>query len=549
MKATQLGSASVPIVLVAEGQDPNAIITRLRIQAFACPDNQAQGDRVLELADTDHWLDALTAQRWRDRLIPYVRSGLDQLGLGGVHWRVSLRFPDAAAHADQPCRLEGPSADAACLAALIASALGLEVRSNTLLTGAAHMEDQSLGVVGSLPEKLMATMRYPSIRRFIHPPIDTDGSNAWSSEVLDLWEQVCDRTGHRVRRRACNDLNTAIKHLIDPDSRVIVSLRQGWFANNTPAHSSGWVKWLQQVDDTVWQKHLDRRIRTGNKTAVRRLLESRVGYALRQGCYPSGFGACLAGSLRAVPAGRRRSQLRGTLIRPDLLNRCKELAGPSEQADAEHLVLGATGRVAKSTSRPIDNATPQERLAWLIEHQSDLQTSARIDRALDAARLSFQPGSDEVYDADSFLDLITSFCTHLKRHAGLPVSPEADLVQGEASSLLIRAYAREGGYGTALANALDHTHGGIRRVLDVMTDTLKAEYREAEAISANNLALEGHDLKDALLQAKELLKRLRPILPERFKDLPPEFAVAEMKALVHETIQAGDRIDQRLRSR
>lgn len=554
MYGATLGAAALPIVLVASAQHPPAVVTRLCALAYRGDDGDAT---PLQIEGGD-WLDAETAERWAGALIPHVRRGLAALGIAGAQntcWRVSLRVPDAVALSGRPCRLEGSSADAACLCVLIASALGIRTRKDTLLTGAVRIDAQRLGLVGMLPEKLLAAADDPSVRRFVHPPVDRDGSGAWTAEVLTAWDEARRRSDHRVRLLPCTDIRKAVCATLWRDSVVIAAIRRGLLHASTRPEAPTWANDLLATDEAAWLKRLDRRIHRGQKPAAQRLLEARLQDAVQRGVYPTGLGADLRGALQTVPIGRIHSRLNGKLISTRLMQDITNLAQPGDAEDLERLA-DATGHGTghrstasagqaeyKTADGPGSLSTPEENLEWLVEQRSERSTAQRIDRLLDEARLSFVVEHDGPWEAPAFIDLIASFYAHTFRHAGITLPANTAHLQGLAMSLVNQAFAREGGYKAAIANAQDHVHGGMRRVLDLMTDTLKAQLRAADTYNANALALDGRDYDKALAQAKHLARQL----PQPHKEVAPELLVNQLEPLIDATVESDNRFDRILR--
>jgi len=441
-----------------------------------------------------------------------------------------------------------------------------------LLTGAVQLEDERLGLVGCLPEKLEAAASDPAIRRFIHPPIDRDGSGAWTPGALLRWDEACHQCDHRIKRRSCTTIAGAVKAALSPDSRIIAAIRHGLFdtlpETRTSSQTAGgatmptlpaWANDLRHIDEAQWLEHLDRRIHAGRKPAAQRLLEARLERAVQTWMYPCGIGAALQASLETVPAGRRRAQLSGKLINTALMEAVMKLAGAQDHDDVKQLMAAAghaattggsmSGGAANLPGAGVEDlSSPEDKLAWLIDSQRDQAVAERIEQALDNARLSFQIETAGPWEGEAFIDLIASFFAHLFRYTGQRVSPDRDQLAAAAMSLLDRAYARDGGYKTALANARDHTQGGLRRVLDAMTDTLKFELRRADACNAHLLAIDGRDLDASLAQTRDLIEKFGPLLPQRFRDVPPEFLVGELESLVNEAVQTGDRLTQHLRN-
>lgn len=548
------GTAALPIVLVVDGQDPAGVVTRLCVQASRV--KQAGGEPLQTVGA--YWLDETTRRRWHDELIPHVRSGLRRLNVGDtdtLRWRVGLRLPDAAALSGRPCRLEGASADACFLVLIIASALGIGTRASTLLTGTVHLDDGRLGLVGRLPEKLLAAAGDHAIRRFVHPPIDRDGSGAWTPEALLRWDEACHYCDHRIKRYSCTSVAAAVRAALSVDSRVVAALRHNLIEAVPTGDDPGWVSDLLRIDDARWLQRLDRRIHSGHKDAVQVLLDARLDHAIRSGSYPVGIGNALLTSLQTVPIGRRRERLRGTLISTTMLSAVAELARDQDQDDLSQLTdaVGHTptdsgGAVASLATSPIDDrSTPEAKLSWLIENHSEYEAAQRIDRAIDEARLTFRVEVADSWDGASFIDLIASFYAHLCRSTGHPVSADPNVLAAAARNLAEQAWVREGGFKTALANARDNTQGGVRRVLDTMADTYKAELRRGDAQNTYLFAIDENDLEAVLAQTRDLIQRFGPLLPKRFQDIPPEFLVGDLKQLVGEAVLSRDRLAQHLR--
>lgn len=551
MDRTILGTVKAPIVLVAIDQDPPAFVTWLLVQAFARNGSDEPAMSVVG----DPWVDSETLARWQDLLVPHVARGLHQLGIDQVCWRIGLRVPDAVAHSGRACRVEGGSADAACFVGLIGAALGIKARHDTLVSGTIQLEAQSLGLVQALPEKLHAAATERAIKRFIHAPVDHDQSAGWTPQVLFDWDRACVQTDHRVQRIPCASLAEVVRRMLPIDARVIAALRRSIFNVASIEHAPQWVNVLRRVDDTQWRRLLDRRVQSGFKSAVQKLLEARLIYDLDRGRYPSGIGDCLSGALQTVPTGRRRSRLAGLLISTDLLHRCEHTAGEQDREDLEQLATATGHRLRNPRSRndgsgdgisSQSQASPESSLDWLLENLSSFEVAQRIDRVLDEARMSFvvEPGQD--WTNETVIDQIASFYAHLRRRIGLNVP--TDVLVSEATAFVDRTYSQEGGLDTAVANTKDHIHSGLRGVLDRMTDAMKKELRLGDRLSEEKLAIEERDMEARLAQTRHLMTKFSHIIPEQYRDTPPELLITKLPALIQVALNSGDQMIQQIRS-
>ena len=109
----------------------------------------------------------------------------------------------------------------------------------------------------------------------------------------------------------------------------------------------------------------------------------------------------------------------------------------------------------------------------------DERQIARIGIPHDETRMRFPLESNTVADFNQFREIITSYynyhyTTCVSRGGSLPASE----AYGRAKELLEREYRRHGNIVTAFNNANTGANGGLRVVLDVICDGLKAEQIE-----------------------------------------------------------------------
>ena len=98
---------------------------------------------------------------------------------------------------------------------------------------------------------------------------------------------------------------------------------------------------------------------------------------------------------------------------------------------------------------------------------------------MDQARISYLPKSILVNDGFEFNEAITSFYIHILRYIQ---SPEGHMKKSaataEAVALIAKTFRDTGGYEAALAECKYGINGGLRYVLDMMTNNLKKEKYE-----------------------------------------------------------------------
>lgn len=94
----------------------------------------------------------------------------------------------------------------------------------------------------------------------------------------------------------------------------------------------------------------------------------------------------------------------------------------------------------------------------------------------DEARMRYPLRANTVKTSDEFSAIIGDYCnSHLNYATGRGYSSTWE-AQGHAKEILEREYQRRhGNLNTALSDAIDGTNGGLRQILDVLADALKAQ--------------------------------------------------------------------------
>ena len=113
----------------------------------------------------------------------------------------------------------------------------------------------------------------------------------------------------------------------------------------------------------------------------------------------------------------------------------------------------------------------------LISELDERNIARRIGIKHDEARMSFALLNNTVRDFNEFNRLIGDYCNH---HFSMCISPGGRFSEAQATSwgkeLIEREYRRRGGdIVSAYNDAHDGTNGGVRAVLDIIAEGLKAE--------------------------------------------------------------------------
>jgi hypothetical protein len=135
------------------------------------------------------------------------------------------------------------------------------------------------------------------------------------------------------------------------------------------------------------------------------------------------------------------------------------------------------------------------------------------------------------------------------RHTGMISTPiYLNAAGAEAVALLERAFAKEGGFEAALAEAKTGNHGGLRFVLDTVTDQFKHEQQIKHVSHALKSALDPLDWQGKVNLIKTLIDRLKPHLPAEIITQPAERYAARYESLVKAYVHAMDQVKTIFRS-
>ena len=148
----------------------------------------------------------------------------------------------------------------------------------------------------------------------------------------------------------------------------------------------------------------------------------------------------------------------------------------------------------------------------------------KFDIPIDSARASFVLTSSTVESYDEFCGIIEALFIHIESHKNPEVAVASDLQQArkDAMSLLSRAFWNNGGTRGAFARARTGIDGGIRSVLDAMTERYKAEQRAIHIETFLKMAIDGMDRADQVRFARGAMERLGPMLPAELRREAPE---------------------------
>jgi len=146
---------------------------------------------------------------------------------------------------------------------------------------------------------------------------------------------------------------------------------------------------------------------------------------------------------------------------------------------------------------------------------------------------------------EEFHDVVTGFYLHLERHMH-PVSESVDMnrVRDDAVALVERTFADKGGVDAAMNEAGDAIHGGMKFILDCLTEQFKAECqsKHVNRVIRDTLGPLNREARVSFMSA--LLKRLSSHLPHEITMGQPERFVEHYDIIVKAYVKSLDKINE-----
>jgi hypothetical protein len=168
---------------------------------------------------------------------------------------------------------------------------------------------------------------------------------------------------------------------------------------------------------------------------------------------------------------------------------------------------------------------------------------------IDTARASFRLLSVVTKSHREFTDVVQSFYIHLLRATGRASGGTAiQDAAGEAAELIEHAFAREGGYQGARAEAQTGEQGGLRHVLDRMTYQYKMERQQKHLLAVFADALDPLDWASKVEVIKAFRKLFPYALPLDCLEAPPERFASQYQDMIRMFVQAQEPLRQKVRA-
>ena len=166
-----------------------------------------------------------------------------------------------------------------------------------------------------------------------------------------------------------------------------------------------------------------------------------------------------------------------------------------------------------------------------------------IGLQVDLARISFVLDSVVVLDFEEFKHLLLAYYIHVLNHLNrVKVPMDFEISSAEVFALLDRAFSNRGGTKAAFTESMNGFHGGMRLILDQLTDQFKKEEMEKRINQVLRYSFDPIEWGIKVSLIKDLLEKLKPNLPPEIYNQPPERYGNHYEILVKNYVNSVDQL-------
>ncbi|HBG25743.1 MAG: hypothetical protein A2Y10_20300 [Planctomycetes bacterium GWF2_41_51] len=470
------------------------------------------------------------------------------LAMSPLCYEISAVNPDIASNHDTSVDVNGFSADLSIFAAMLSASLRIPLPANILMTGHIASLEGDIGTVGSIQTKVNTAAQDKSIKRLIYP----EGSKITKNFDSDS-----------LQAAAVSNIRELVKIVFSEEDIVVASLEKGFFANYSEIgdpkdYVAQIIKYLAFDNENRFWQILRKHLLMGDAEAVRKWLRLFAGYYIGRKIYPAYFGDRLFSLICATPPAVKRA---GNLFPLLDVADCIKLAGFAHTDDYEDVYKMIDAIRCKTSQNTFKSDAALRSAEFLPQNGDDNifdRVTARINEIslarnfctmIDSARASFILDSVTVGNYEDFLETVTSFYIHLQCYENSKPAESIDQqrARNEAIELLENSFRDAGGMAAALQRARDGTDGGMRKILDEMTDFHKLQQQQRHITATFRQAVDSLSWDERVQFMKDAMDRLKIFIPEHLKDEHPERFARDYETIAKAYVKGMDKLNQLIR--
>ena len=546
------------VLLFEQGTHPSAIVSSVIVRVR----EETDGERIRFGGPAT--FNTKSARHIIKTILPIADNICMALGLSQSYFEISCVNLGAASIADIGLTISGFSADIPILLALLSAALQIEIPEDLVSTGHIASPDGDIRIVRNIPEKITAALSDVAINTFIYPDTGRDTSlDSFSPEEKSKISETLIKARGNLETIPVHNVEQLMQNVFTEESIVSSSLRLGYYTvpissnlKNTPIGKA--IRLLANDHEKRFWTVLENHFLTNRNYEIKELLLNLAGFYIQRNIYPKGTGNKLLRIIQSLPPATLRLKLEFPLLP---MSECMKLISFAQESDYDDIRLLLNANFGEkylyskqSDQSKISKLLPagdpgDERFKLILSEINRDTLTKTISLPIDSARAAFILDSVVIESSDEFNATITSFYVHLLRHTGR-LSDQADFrsAGAEAFALLERTFQNKGGAPAAMSEARNATNGGMRLILDLMSEQFKHEEQEKHINGVLRLMLDPLDWESKVDLIRTIIKSLENQLPPEIISQPPERFAKHYEIIVKAYVETVDKVNQIFRS-
>ena len=468
-------------------------------------------------------------------LVARIDEVLKALNIKPDNYEISVRNIGAASSSDLGVTVAGFSADVPIFIALLSASLQLAIPQAIAFTGHISSKAGDILPVSSLDKKTEAVMFDENIKKFVYPILDVDGSMSHLKPHEYAEAQAVLRSARgRIKLEDVKDTSELISNVFSTEALVKAALLNDYFeteiGKSNTLNANLEAAYLTKDNPNRFWLALEENLFYKEPASAQELINIYIEFYLRLKKYPSGSGEKLNNLVTSLPITVRRNPKLFPLLNKAMFIKVIQYATELDHEDVSllHDSLYGKFRITKTAKRSdsVDDIIPSDHnqvLIYLLEKLDPEYIETNITRPFDEARARYSLSEITVKSHEEFLDILSAFYKYLLLHTSMLQKPlDKSSTTNEALNICEKTFEGEKGFKGALAEARHATRGGLRYILDQITEYLKQEAREKHVLKTFKENIDPLDFKIKTALVTELIKMGQEHLPDEIVSQPPE---------------------------
>lgn len=544
-KINSIGRAKTVLVF---GNDKVGLISTITARAF----DKASEQPISFTGPVS--FSSYTISHIKEIILPILNSILEILDIPEKSYEISVVNLNATSAMDIGIDISGFSADVPVFLALLSSALKMALPDDVVSTGHITSFDGDIRLVKNLPAKIDAAVSDPNISKIIIPDIESDtSSKILSPQQKEHITIAIIEAKSSIRIKPVNNITDLLHKVFTDEAIVWASLKTGFFLEKSLSDKYQdsileYGRLLTTDNDKRFWSTVENYLFEGEDTLAKEFILCFINFHIEKKIYPKDFGLKLTRLIQSIPTVTRKLKIKFPFIPMENCIKLSQFSTQSDHDDIIRLYNTISGKIEFNKEIATFDDQENNYLSAFDMVLSSINIDAltkKINLPIDTARARFVMESITVESNEEFLNILSSFYIHILRHTGSLSSNIKD-AESEAVNLLENAFRYKGGYKAAFYEAQTATQGGLRYILNIMTEEYKRKKQEIYINSVLKRSIESRNGQEKILFIKAFLKRFESYLPDEIKSKDPKTYASHYEEIARAYVQSLDKVNQYL---